>query len=78
MTTFWIDSSKVIEGKTLHSNATSKAGKNADIVTKSTNDFKNYVSLGYTYVSFASDLLFLKEGFQKIHELKKLGMAALQ
>jgi 2-dehydro-3-deoxyglucarate aldolase/4-hydroxy-2-oxoheptanedioate aldolase len=59
-------------------NTASRAGKNAGIVTKSTNDFKNYVSLGYTYVSFASDLLFLKEGFQKIHELKKLGMAALQ
>lgn len=53
--------------------AASKAGKRAGIVTKNATEFKNYISLGYTYVSFASDLLFLKEGFQKIHELKNLG-----
>lgn len=46
------------------------AGKLAGIVTKGIDEFKMYTKMGYTYVSYASDLSFLKEGFQKAHELK--------
>jgi len=52
--------------------AAALAGKQAGIVTKSADDFERYVQMGYTYVSYLSDLLILKEGFKKIDGLKRL------
>lgn len=48
------------------------AGKQAGIITKSTDDFKRYAKTGYTYISYASDLLFLREGFRKVYEFENL------
>jgi 2-dehydro-3-deoxyglucarate aldolase/4-hydroxy-2-oxoheptanedioate aldolase len=52
-----------------------RAGKQAGIVTKSADDFRKYVDMGFCYVSYASDLLILKEGFNKVHALKQWGDA---
>jgi 2-dehydro-3-deoxyglucarate aldolase/4-hydroxy-2-oxoheptanedioate aldolase len=49
-----------------------RCGKQAGIVTKGVDDFKKYAGMGFQYISYASDLLMLKEGFKKVHELKQL------
>lgn len=52
---------KVVKAAVVH-------GKQAGIVAKNDEEFANYLKMGFTCISYASDLAFLKQGFQHVKE----------
>lgn len=43
-------------------------GKQAGITAKNANEVTTYLQMGFTYITYGSDLAFLKQGFQSVKE----------